>query len=201
MNKTIGFIASLVCVQAYATCFEEAGAMYNVNPDLLRAMAKVESSMRPNAVNNGHQARTKSVDLGLMQINSRWLKTLEKHNITRESLLQDSCLNLKVGAWILSDNMRRHGPNWTAVGAYNAACTELKGDACEHARNEYATKVWEALSGKKSAVVSAKGKPQPADPVGTRVAASRIASVEVGYLDVDYASTTQTQMDTGEIGQ
>lgn len=196
MNKAIAFIASLVCVQAYATCFEEAGAMYNVNPDLLRAMAKVESSMRPDAVNNGHQTRTKSVDLGLMQINSRWLKTLEKHNITREALLQDSCLNLKVGAWILSDNMRRHGPNWTAVGAYNAACTELKGDACEQARNVYATKVWEALSGKKPAVVSAKVKLQPADPVGTHVATSRIASVDVGY-----ASANQIQTDAGEIEQ
>lgn len=201
MIKVFATVVSLMCAQAHSTCFEEAGARYNVNPDLLRAMAKVESSMRSDAINATHKARTKSVDLGFMQINSRWLPTLEKHNITREALLQDACLNLKVGAWILSDNMRRHGPNWTAVGAYNAACTELKGDACEQARNEYATKVWQALSGKKLAGVSAKVKSQPADPVVTRVAASRIASVEVGYVDVGYASTTQIQMDSGEVGQ
>lgn len=161
--------------QAHATCFEEAGAQYNVNPDLLRGMAKVESGMRPEAINNTHKAVTNSVDLGMMQINSRWLPILAKHNITREDLLKDACLNVKVGAWILADNMRRHGPNWTAVGAYNAACSQLKGDACESARMGYAAKVWNAINGKPKteksnvAIVTAEA-PKPV---------SRIASLDI----------------------
>lgn len=179
----LGFIAIaglMSAAQANATCFEEAGAQYNVNPDLLRGMAKVESSMRPTAINESHKARTNSVDLGLMQINSRWLPKLAKHNITREDLLKDACLNVKVGAWILADNMRRHGPSWTAVGAYNAACTQLKGEECEAARMVYARKVWAAISGKQASQESKReaavsDAPKPA---------SRIASLDVPEPEV-----------------
>lgn len=166
--------AILLATSARATCFEEAGAQYNVNPDLLRGMAKVESSMRPDAINLTHESRTKSVDLGLMQINSRWLPTLSKNNITKEDLLKDPCLNVKVGAWILADNMRRHGPNWTAVGAYNAACTQLKGDDCEKARMVYASKVWRAINGKPKA----QAEKQVASVVSD-VKHSRIASLDI----------------------
>jgi soluble lytic murein transglycosylase-like protein len=173
------FISLLVVVplaSAHATCFEEAGVLYNVNPDLLRGMAKVESSMRPEAINETHQARTKSVDLGLMQINSRWLPILAKNNITKESLLKDPCLNVKVGAWILADNIRRHGPNWTAVGAYNAACSQLKGADCENARMLYATKVWRAIDGKSKA--RQETKVAPVSEV-VEIKQSRIASLDI----------------------
>lgn len=166
--------AMLLATSAGATCFEEAGAQYNVNPELLRGMAKVESSMRPDAINLTHEAHTKSVDLGLMQINSRWLPALSKNNITKEDLLKDPCLNVKVGAWILADNMRRHGPNWTAVGAYNAACTQLKGDDCDKARMVYAGKVWRAINGKQQV--------QPAKQLASVVndiKHSRIASLDI----------------------
>lgn len=166
--------AMLLATNAGATCFEEAGAQYNVNPELLRGMAKVESSMRPDAINLTHEARTKSVDLGLMQINSRWLPALSKSNITREDLLKDPCLNVKVGAWILADNMRRHGPNWTAVGAYNAACTQLKGDECEKARMVYASKVWRAINGTQKS----QQEKQVASVVSD-VKHSRIASLDI----------------------
>lgn len=46
--------------------------MYGVSPSLLKAMATVESSLRPGAMNADHLLKTRSVDIGLMQINSRW---------------------------------------------------------------------------------------------------------------------------------
>jgi soluble lytic murein transglycosylase-like protein len=116
----------------------------------LQAIAKVESSYRPYAMNRTHANRTASVDIGLMQINSRWIHKgpLKQMGYTQASLL-DACTNVKVGAWLLADLIRVHGSMgdglWEAVGAYNAACTNLKGLDCIRARRVYAWKVYRAM--------------------------------------------------------
>lgn len=132
------------CVAAHADCFEHHGRRFGLNPALLRAIALVESAGRPQAVNRNHQARTGSVDVGLMQINSAWLPTLARHGIAADDL-RDPCTSIEVGAWILSDLVQRHGNSWDAVGAYNASCSELKGAACVRARATYAWKVYRRL--------------------------------------------------------
>ena len=109
---------------ARAACWDEAGRRYGVDPRLLVAIAKVESDFDARAVNRSHERRTGSVDLGLMQINSRWLPRLARYGITREGLLEP-CTSVMVGAWILADLFARYGITWEAVGAYNAACTAL----------------------------------------------------------------------------
>lgn len=150
--------ALLAAPSAQAMCFDEAGQMYGVNADLLRGIAQVESSMNPLAMNMEHIKRTGSYDIGLMQINSGWLKTLAKFGITEQQMKADPCLNLKVGAWILKSNMNKMGANWNAVGAYNAACTQLKGDACTNARNTYTGKVWRAMNRPAGSARTLKGK-------------------------------------------
>ena len=135
------FLAFLFAVPALAgDCFVAAGQRYNIHPWLLYAIADVESSVNPAAVNRGHVERTQSVDLGLMQINSRWLSRLDKYGIDAKRLMQP-CVNVHVGAWILADLFARHGATWEAVGAYNAACTSLKGPDCQRRRAWYANKV------------------------------------------------------------
>lgn len=126
-------------------CFDAVGADSGIYPPLLRAIAHVESSNNPGATNKGHIGRTGSYDIGLMQINSRWLPTLKKYGIS-ESDLFEPCTSIEVGAWILRDLFRRYGDGWEAVGAYNAACSSLKGDSCRTARNTYIKKVQSALS-------------------------------------------------------
>ena len=94
---------------------------YSVNPYLLFAIARTESGLKPHVVSAPN--KNGSYDIGLMQINSSWLPKLKKFGIT-EAALKDSCVNLDVGAWILSDNMKRHGNSWKAVGAYNAVSAD-----------------------------------------------------------------------------
>lgn len=132
--------------QAYAYCFSEAAAMYGVEERDLRAIAKVESSLVAGAVNGSHQKQTKSRDLGLMQVNTRWIwrEPLKSLGYSEASLM-DPCTNVKVGAWILAHLFRTHADYWDAIGAYNAACTQLKGDACVQARRIYAWKVYRAM--------------------------------------------------------
>ena len=97
-----------------AFCFEEAGAEYNISPQLLWAIAKNESNFNPSAVN---QNKNGSFDYGVMQINSWWYSKLGHERWMR---LNDPCYNVRVGAWILSQCIKKYGYTWDAVGCYNS---------------------------------------------------------------------------------
>lgn len=104
----------LLPASAQAFCFEEAGAQYSINPQLLQSIARVESGLNPKAVNINKNG---SADFGLMQINAAWLNVL---HLTREDLLSDPCYNVMAGARILRACIDRYGYAWEAVGCYNA---------------------------------------------------------------------------------
>jgi len=121
---------ALASCPVLASCWNEAAARFGVNPNLLYAIAKTESSLNPHALNRNKNG---SYDIGLMQINSRWFPTLRKYGVSEEQLL-DPCTSIHVGAWILAQNMQRMGNSWEAVGAYNARDPVL--------RQRYAGKVY-----------------------------------------------------------
>jgi soluble lytic murein transglycosylase-like protein len=103
----------LLTGSAHSFCFEEAGTRYNINADLLRAIAFVESSFRPHVINRNKNG---SYDFGIMQINSG------NAGVIGEELwneLGDPCINVLVGSWFLTDCIRRYGYTWNAVGCYN----------------------------------------------------------------------------------
>lgn len=134
MNRLAVFCLLILLLSAgnlRAFCFDEAGSLYNISPRILQAIARVESGFRPDALNRNANG---SYDYGLMQINSSWARVLGEK---LWSSLGDPCTNVKVGAWILSDSIRRHGYTWEAVGYYNAAT--------RHKRTRYAKKVYQAL--------------------------------------------------------
>src|ERR1700675_2919256 len=151
--STAIFVLCLASSLASA-CWDEAGERYGVSPQLLYAMARVESSLNPAAINNSHRKDTGSYDIGLMQINSSHLPRLAQHGI-HEADLYDPCTNIHVGAWLLADEFSRHGVSWEGVGAYNAACTQLRGKYCRAARAKYAWLVYHQLpAGLKPATAS-----------------------------------------------
>lgn len=114
---TFVITSRLAIAQDLLHCFDAAGQRYRVSPNLLRAIAQVESAGNPHAINVNQGSR--SVDVGLMQINSQHLPTLERHGIAPHALF-DACTSIHIGAWVLAHAMAQLGSTWEAVGAYNA---------------------------------------------------------------------------------
>lgn len=108
---TVSTLASIT-----ASCTLAAGTAFNLPPPLLIAIIHVESAGNPRAI--GRNANS-TYDIGLMQISSSWLPLLKKAGVSEKSLY-DPCVNIHVGAWILSQEVERYGYSWEAIGAYNA---------------------------------------------------------------------------------
>lgn len=104
----------------YAFCFDEAGKQYGINPVLLKSIARTESNFNPKAINKNQNG---SIDIGLMQINSFWVKSL---GLDADRLISNPCYNTMTGAKILKQCIDRHGYTWEAVGCYNATSKPKK---------------------------------------------------------------------------
>jgi soluble lytic murein transglycosylase-like protein len=124
-----GLFASLLCLgAAHASnhsktpgvimdqCIASAAQFHRVDPRLLKAILMVESRLNPKAVNYNTNG---TKDIGVAQVNTIHLATLEKHGIG-EKELQDGCVNTYVGAWLLRKQISRYGLNWFGIAAYHS---------------------------------------------------------------------------------
>jgi soluble lytic murein transglycosylase-like protein len=121
-------------------CFASAADRSGIPEGLLRAVAKVESNFRPDAV---HYNTDGTHDVGVMQINSSHFAVLEaQFHITEQILLERPCVNIYVGARILGSFLQQYRGTWRGVGSYGAGISATK----EGARRSYATLVARALA-------------------------------------------------------
>ncbi len=123
-----------------SSCWHSAAERYGIHETILRAIALTESAMDPHAINRNTNG---SVDVGLMQINSRWFPRLAEMGI-QPGDLWDPCTNIHVGAWVLAGEIRRFGYTWRAIGAYNAGPGWSV--AHEQKRRAYAQRVFHNLA-------------------------------------------------------
>lgn len=168
--------------QGNPPCWADAAQRYGVSVDLLKAVAHVESSNRARVI---AQNTNGSLDIGFMQINDWWLPKLKEYGISKDTLVDDACINLNVGAWILRQGIDRYGYNAQGIGAYGAGTAPDK----EQTRITYANKVFKALASQRNGTgspVDVAGV-QPAKSVGKRKrngqqpAAVTVAAASDGY--------------------
>ena len=134
----------LFCLSAHANAlldrqesidalFDAPCAAYQVPKVLALAIARQESGyhpwiiniacrdVRPRSMEEALRVATwayqngKSFDVGIMQVNVYWIK---KYRWPLDQVL-DPANNVKIGVWILANEIRRHGLNWKAVAYYH----------------------------------------------------------------------------------
>ena len=131
----------------FQSCFQAASARYQIDTRLLMAIAEVESGMNPAAigVNRNRKGQIISRDFGLMQINSTHVPKLQALGVLRneQDLLNQPCLNVMVGGWVLARHLQVCGVTWECLGSYNAGFAEDNG----RRRMLYARKVYARYTG------------------------------------------------------
>lgn len=119
-------------VHAYEACINKSAKKYNIHPGVIKSIIAVESGGNRYAINiqgkpfvrNSYDYayellklnEGKSMDVGLMQINSFWFKKL---SIPQYYGL-DECFNIDFGTWILANEVARHGYNAKAIARYHS---------------------------------------------------------------------------------
>ncbi|ENH0676619.1 lytic transglycosylase domain-containing protein [Escherichia coli] len=123
---TIFTLSILITKMPFASsaCFNEAGTMFRIEPNLIKAIALVESNLKKDSIgkNRDKKNNIKSFDYGLMQINQMHIPMLKKRGIIKDErdLLDNPCLNIKIGTEILYKHFSRCGMTWQCLGTYNA---------------------------------------------------------------------------------
>jgi soluble lytic murein transglycosylase-like protein len=129
--------------------FNQVAQEFALQPEILRAIADYESGYNPWALNIEGRSiypeskeealdilkknRIKSFDVGLMQVNSFWLRKFDL-NVSKALEPEE---NVRLGAWILRYCLDRYGYNWRAIGAYHTGSPDKLPDRSK----EYAVRV------------------------------------------------------------
>lgn len=103
-------------------CIRGISLKYKIPQPLLVSLLKTEGGK----VGELHQNSNHTFDIGPAQINSTWLPKLAPYGITFDKLLNDECLNIEVGAWILATRLGGTTPSnplefWRKIGNYHSA--------------------------------------------------------------------------------
>ena len=103
-------------------CVTHAARQYHVPELLYRAILLTEGGR----IGGISQNTNGSYDMGPAQVNSTHLPELARMGITRDRVINDGCLNIHIGAWVLAGALGGHTPDnaaefWRRVGNYNSS--------------------------------------------------------------------------------
>lgn len=108
--------SDLIIYDVPIECINLASIRYHVPATLIVSVLFTEGGRVGMAKKN----KNGTFDYGPMQVNTIWLKELAKYGIRREDLQYNACINVQVGAWILSQKLAEIGELNYGVGSYNS---------------------------------------------------------------------------------
>lgn len=114
-------------------CVAGAAQHYRVHPAVILAVMRQEGGRVGQVSTN----RNGTYDIGPMQINSSHLGELSRYGISRSALLNDGCLNIYIGTWLLKREMVASGSLWSGIGQYHSHTPSLSVD--------YQWRIWNRL--------------------------------------------------------
>lgn len=123
-------VSALVIHGVPIECINQAAVTYHVPASLILSVLSVEGGDVGTASPN----KNGSFDYGPMQINTLWLSKIRPYGYTREMIQYDPCVNVSVGAWILSTNIADSQDLWYGIGGYHSYTPGLN--------YSYRNKVW-----------------------------------------------------------
>jgi soluble lytic murein transglycosylase-like protein len=136
----------------FLACIALVSTYYQLPPRVLPSIQAVEGG-RPGLISPNADG---SADLGVMQINTRWITPLARHtgqpeSMVRQRLIDEPCFNIAVAGAIIRIHLNEEGGNLLrAVGDYHSRTPE---------RNQaYQAKVLQA------AEALFRSRPLPAQP-------------------------------------
>ncbi len=109
-------------------CINDAVHEYHVPAKLIIALLNVEQGK----VGMANRNKNGTYDFGPMQINSSWWPKLSQYSITQEEVKNNACVNVKVGAWILSKNIANGENLLVGIGNYHSVRHEVAQKSCFH---------------------------------------------------------------------
>ncbi len=103
-------------------CVEQAAEVYQLPVEIIQAIHTIEGGRRGQMVGPN---RNGTYDMGPMQINTIWLPELAKHGISKHDVLNDTCTNIAIGAWIYRQELNKFRDYELAAAAYNAGPSNI----------------------------------------------------------------------------
>lgn len=133
--------ALLLSLPAQAFCLMKPGHAIKSTPiTAFDGYRRKQPKPRAVGMNRDKKGHVTSRDFGLMQINDRHIPQLRALGLitSEQDLLNNTCLNVQIGAWILAKHLKQCGVNWQCLGSYNAGFADNNGPR----RMIYARKIY-----------------------------------------------------------
>jgi hypothetical protein len=120
-GANLGFLRGVMAIP-YLACMIATAQFYALPPRVLPSIAVVEGG-RPGLV---HQNTNRTADLGLMQVNTQWIRpisgvTKQSPAITAQRLINEPCFSIAAAGAIMHVYLREsNGDLLRAVGFYHS---------------------------------------------------------------------------------
>jgi soluble lytic murein transglycosylase-like protein len=102
--------------------FQEVGEHFGVPPLLLKKIAKIESNLNPKCININ---QNKTIDYGLMQINSCHFKELSGYGINESNVMSPK-VNILAGAILVKNLIAKGDIDFNTLGKYHSHTVKFK---------------------------------------------------------------------------